>query len=155
MAGAAARVEGDEKGFVKLIAYTPATKAWGIVRYPLEPKGAGWVGLSEITAIGGDRLAIIERDNLIGEAAKLKALYSVSLAGVTPAAPGETTPTVTKTLLRDLMPDLAAPHGYVMDKVESFVVDTAGAAYILTDNDGVDDSSGETQFKAIDLTLSN
>ena len=60
-----------------------------------------------------------------------------------------------KTLLRDLLPDLQAPHGYVLDKVESFVVDAGGTAYILTDNDGVDNSSGETEFMALDLSLSN
>ena len=54
-------------------------------------------------------------------------------------------PVVEKTLLRDLMPDLQSAHGYVLDKVESFAVDAGGTAYIITDNDGVDDSSGETR----------
>jgi hypothetical protein len=53
---------------------------------------------------------------------------------------------VTKTVIRDLMPELAAPGGFVLDKVESFAVDSAGDALIITDNDGVDDHSGETQF---------
>ncbi len=53
---------------------------------------------------------------------------------------------VTKTELRDLIPDLAAPGGFVLDKVESFAVDAAGDAFVITDNDGVDDHSGETQF---------
>jgi hypothetical protein len=44
------------------------------------------------------------------------------------------------------MPELAAPGGFVLDKVESFAVDSAGDALIITDNDGVDDHSGETQF---------
>ena len=43
-------------------------------------------------------------------------------------------------------PDLAAAGGYILDKVESFAVDVAGEAYIITDNDGVDGHSGETQF---------
>ena len=33
-----------------------------------------------------------------------------------------------------------------VDKVESFTIDTTGNAYVITDNDGVDDSSGETLF---------
>ena len=37
-------------------------------------------------------------------------------------------------------------EGLRLDKVESFAIDAAGDAYIVTDNDGVDDSSGETQF---------
>ena len=45
------------------------------------------------------------------------------------------------------MPDLkAANSGYVLDKVEGFAIDAAGNAFVVTDNDGVDDSSGETQF---------
>jgi len=36
--------------------------------------------------------------------------------------------------------------GFVLDKVESFAIDAAGDAYVITDNDGVDDHSGETQF---------
>ena len=43
-------------------------------------------------------------------------------------------------------PALQAPHGYVLDKVESFAIDAAGNAFVITDNDGVDDHSGETQF---------
>ena len=48
--------------------------------------------------------------------------------------------------MRDLLPDLAAPHGYVVDKLEGFTIDAAGNAFAVTDNDGVDDSSGETHF---------
>ncbi|MBX9818011.1 MAG: hypothetical protein K2X79_08275, partial [Burkholderiaceae bacterium] len=49
-------------------------------------------------------------------------------------------------LLRNLVPDLQKPHGYVLDKVESFAVDSAGQAFAITDNDGVDGSNGETQL---------
>ncbi|WP_075215644.1 esterase-like activity of phytase family protein [Mongoliimonas terrestris] len=138
----------DPKGMVMLLAYTPATKAWGVVHYPLEAaEGEGvWVGLSEITAVG-DKLVLIERDNQIGAAAKLKALTEVSLAGVTPAAIGAAEiPVVKKTMVRDLIPDLAQFNGYVVDKVEGFAVDANGEAYVVTDNDGTDDSSGETYF---------
>ncbi len=53
---------------------------------------------------------------------------------------------MTKTTVRDLLPDLAAPGGFVLDKVESFAIDKSGEAFVITDNDGVDDPSGETQF---------
>jgi hypothetical protein len=33
-----------------------------------------------------------------------------------------------------------------VDKVEGFAIDAAGNAFVVTDNDGVDDSSGETIF---------
>jgi hypothetical protein len=55
---------------------------------------------------------------------------------------------VTKTLLRDLTPDLMKAGGYGLDKVEGMTVDKAGNLFVVTDNDGVDDSSGETQFFA-------
>ncbi|GGE27974.1 alkaline phosphatase [Agaricicola taiwanensis] len=135
----------DAENEVKLFAYKPATKEWSAVRYPLDPKGAGWVGLSEITA-AGDRVILIERDNLLGSAAKLKKLYAVALADMMPAPLGGELPLVTKTEVYDFLPALQAPMGYVLDKVEGFAVDANGDAFAVTDNDGVDDSSGETQF---------
>lgn len=143
----------DPKGFVRLLAYKPASGTWGQVRYPLEPKGEGWIGLSELTAVPGGFVAI-ERDNLIGKAAKVKQLTRIDMTGVTPVAlDANDVPVVKKTLLRDLMPDLQAPKGYVLDKVESFAIDKAGTAYIATDNDGIDGSSGETQFMALGKIL--
>lgn len=135
----------DPKGQVKLLAYKPSDKSWGAVRYPLDKTEAGWMGLSEITAVG-DRVIIIERDNQIAEKAKVKKLYAVSMTEMKPAALGGQLPLVKKTELRDLLADLKAAKGYVLDKVESFAIDQAGDAYIITDNDGVDDSSGETLF---------
>ncbi len=138
----------DEKGFVKLVSYKPSSKEWGAVRYPLEKTESGWVGLSEITA-HGDYAYIIERDNLIGQAAKLKKLYRVALADLKPAKLGGDLPVVKKEEVRDFIPDLKAPNGYVVDKVEGFTVDAAGNGFVVTDNDGVDDSSGETLFFSI------
>jgi len=135
----------DPKGLTKLLAYKPADKSWGAVHYPLDKAEKGWVGLSEITAVPGG-LVLIERDNQVGKDAKIKKLTFVSLDGVTPAPLDGALPVVAKKDLRDLLPDLAAPKGYVLDKVESFAVDAAGDAYFITDNDGVDDHSGETQF---------
>jgi Esterase-like activity of phytase len=135
----------DGKNAVKLLAYKPSDKSWSAVRYPLDTAGAGWIGLSEITA-AGDRVIIIERDSQIAEKAAMKKLYAVSLADMKPIKLGGELPLVQKTLVRDLLPDLKAAKGYVLDKVEGFAIDAAGDAYIVTDNDGVDDSSGETQF---------
>jgi hypothetical protein len=53
---------------------------------------------------------------------------------------------VTKRLLRDMVPLLAAPGGIVLEKLEGFTVDTAGEAFAVTDNDGLPGTSGETQF---------
>ncbi|MGF6172059.1 sugar lactone lactonase YvrE [Ensifer sp. 4252] len=138
----------DEKGFVKLVSYKPSSEEWGAVRYPLEKADGGWVGLSEIS-VHGDYAYIIERDNLIGQAAKLKKLYRVALADLKPAALGGELPVVKKEEVRDLIPDLKTLNGYVVDKVEGFTVDAAGNGYVVTDNDGVDDSSGESLFFSI------
>ncbi|UPA25609.1 esterase-like activity of phytase family protein [Shinella oryzae] len=138
----------DEKGFVKLVSYKPSSKEWGAVRYPLEKTEAGWVGLSEITA-SGDYAYVIERDNQIGQAAKLKKLFRVALADLKPAKLGGDLPVVKKEEVRDLIPDLKANNGYVVDKVEGFTIDAAGNGFVVTDNDGVDDSSGETLFFGI------
>lgn len=139
----------DPAGQVKLLAYKPASKTWGAVAYPLEtPAEGAWVGLSEIT-IHGDYAYIVERDNQIGGKAQLKALYRVPLAELVPAELGGELPLVSKELVRDFIPDLAANNGYVLDKVESFAIDADGVGYVITDNDGVDDSSGETFFWSI------
>ena len=91
---------------------------------------------------------MIERDNGFGARA-VKTLQTFSVKGLKPAVIGATEiPTVTKTLLRDLTPDLMKAGGYGLDKVEGMTVDKAGNLFVVTDNDGVDDSSGETQFFA-------
>ncbi|MBA3326629.1 MAG: esterase-like activity of phytase family protein, partial [Rhodobacteraceae bacterium] len=136
----------DPAGQVKLVAYNLETEEWGAVRYPLDPAPeGGWIGLSEIT-VEGDHVYFIERDNQIGAAARIKQLTRVPLAEMVPAPLGGDLPLVGKEVVRDFLPDLAAPNGYVADKLEGFAIDAAGFAYAVTDNDGVDDSSGETHF---------
>ena len=140
----------DPKGKVKILAYSPADKGWGVVHYPLDPVGKGWIGLSEVTAVG-EGLVFIERDNQIGRDAKVKKLTFVSLKDVAPAAlEDKEIPVLAKADLRDLLPVLSAPNGFVLDKIESFAIDVDGNAYVVTDNDGVDDHSGETQFILLD-----
>jgi hypothetical protein len=136
----------DPKGQTKLLAYKPKDKEWSAVRYPLEAAETGWVGLSEITAHDG-KLYVIERDNQIGANAKVKRIYWVALDAFKPAKLGDELPVVEKTLVRDIVAGLkGATNGYVVDKVEGFTIDKNGDAFVVTDNDGVDDSSGETLF---------
>ncbi len=138
----------DEKGTVKLVSYHPKDKAWGAVRYPLEKAEEGWIGLSEITA-HGDFIYIVERDNQIGQAAKVKRLYKVATSEMVPAKIGEALPLVKKELVRDLLPDLLTTGGYALEKVEGFTIDASGEGFAVTDNDGVNDSNGETLFWSI------
>ena len=138
----------DEKGQVKLLAYNLKDQSWKAVAYPLDKKDKGWVGLSEITAHDGD-LYIVERDNLIGKEAVNKRLYKVALKDLKPEDIGKKLPLVTKTLVHDFIPDLKKSNGYVPDKLEGFAISKSGEGFALTDNDGVDDSSGETRFFSI------
>jgi hypothetical protein len=136
----------DPRGHAKLLRYRVATGEWGVLHYPLGATPAGWMGLSEITAIGPDRFIVIERNNQWADRA-VKRLYEVSVAGLTPAAPGAAqVPVVAKRLVRDIVPDLAATGGTVLEKLEGFTVDAVGNAFAVTDNDGVQGVSGETQF---------
>lgn len=138
----------DPAGQVKLVAYNTETKEWGAVRYPLDAVETGWIGLSEIVA-HGEWFYVIERDNQIGAAAKIKKIYRVPAADMVPAALGGDLPVVSKELVHDLIPDLAANGGYVVDKIEGLAIFEDGTAWVSTDNDGVDDSSGETFFWTI------
>jgi len=146
----------DPPRWTRIGRYHVASGEWDFYYYPLSaptsPNG-GWIGLSEITAVGGDRFVVIERDNQAGADARFKRLYSFSVDGVTPLAhedlptdpTAEDFPALTKTLVRDVLPDLESDNGFAIEKVEGFMM-YDGDGWIITDNDGVDDSSGETQF---------
>ncbi|MEP3197667.1 MAG: esterase-like activity of phytase family protein [Lentilitoribacter sp.] len=140
----------DKPSFVKLVNYNLETKEWGAVHYPLDGKDKGWVGLSDIT-IFGDYAYIIERDNQIGQAAVTKKIYKVALSELNPGKLGETLPVVSKELVVDLLPIMQSYGGYVVDKVEGLAIDKNGQMFVVTDNDGVDDSNGETQFIKLDV----
>jgi hypothetical protein len=67
-----------------------------------------------------------------------------------PSPLGSELPVVTKEVVRDLIPDLTSTGGYVLDKVEGLAIATDGTTWVSTDNDGVDDHSGETMFFQVD-----
>ena len=139
----------DPENHVKLVSYNPETEEWGAVHYVKEaPTGEGWVGLSEI-AFHGDWAYLIERDNHTGENAVTKLVTRVPLAELQPAPLGGPLPVVTREVVRDLLPDLRAAGGYVIEKVEGLTIEADGTAWLVTDNDGTDDSSGETLFWSI------
>ena len=96
---------------------------------------------------------MIERDNQGGDDARIKRIYRFSLDGMSaqadPATGEPSFPVINKTLVRDLMSDLQAPAGAVSEKVEGLAVKANGDAMIVNDNDGVDDSNGETQLITI------
>ncbi|MFF2087272.1 esterase-like activity of phytase family protein [Nocardia sp. NPDC058176] len=140
-------LKGDPKGVTRIGKYEPASGEWQWYGYQLETTDAAgdWIGISEIV-VDGDSLLLIERDKLSGPAAVLKSVTSVRIptdAGVT----GTAAPSVlAKTQVRDLLPELRATNGWVQEKVEGLTVAGNGQLYAVTDNDGLDDATGETVF---------
>lgn len=138
----------DPENHVKLVAFNLDTKEWGAVHYPKADPETGWVGLSEIVAYG-DHVYVIERDNQHDHRAVTKKVYRIPLSEMTPAPLGGELPVVSKQEVRDLLPDLTSTGGYVLDKIEGLAILPSGEAFVMTDNDGVDDASGETMFWSI------
>jgi hypothetical protein len=138
-----------EPGWTRVWTYTPTTTpgsgAWTHVPYQLEPvpPNAAWVGLSEITPAGDGTFAFIERDNLTGDLSRLKWLTRGSLSS------GPITRASKATF--DLLPALRATHGWITDKPEGLTIARDGRVYVATDNDGVEDWTGETSFLRLGL----
>jgi len=137
----------------KIGRYEVATGEWTFVHYPLQPVGVGdWIGLSELTLLPNGHFAVIERDKgwgpTTGFNAELKAIYGVDLASADFRAFDDANGLVTinKTLLRDMLPDLAAVSIWTAEKLEGIAVAADGQFYAVTDNDGVDGATGETLF---------
>lgn len=124
--------------------YDLASKTWKFVFYPLDAYSSqyagGWVGLSEITSLGNGEFMVLERDNRGGPDAAIKRLYRINLQAVTDGQ------TITKTLIKDIKSVLGSTTGTLLEKVEGTAVMANGDVYIVTDNDGVNDHSGETQL---------
>ncbi|KQS57040.1 hypothetical protein ASG36_18830 [Geodermatophilus sp. Leaf369] len=138
---------GDPEGVSRLGRYDTATGTWSWVGYRQETPPAGSAeGVSEVVAVDADTLAVVERDDRPGVFAAVKRVYTVELAGVTPAATGAPLPIAPKTLAVDLLPLLAAGNGWVQEKVEGLAIGGDGQLYAVTDNDGVSDATGETVF---------
>jgi hypothetical protein len=144
----------DAAGFTKIGRYDVASGKWTFASYPLdevESPNGGWVGLSELTLLRDGRLAVVERDNQLGLEARIKRVYAIDPGDVTFAAHGSTLPVLAKTLLRDILPALDAASISVPDKVEGLGITRNGRAYVVTDNDGVDENYGETVFIPVRL----
>lgn len=138
--------DNDPVGLVRLGVFNPVDESWAFIHYPIDSTPLGWVGLSELVAINDSELLVIERDNQQGPNAAVKKIYRINFDRVTPIAEGGTFPVVSKTLVRDLLPDLKKTSGWVVDKVEGAAIAGNGKLYIVSDNDGVDDATGETRF---------
>lgn len=120
----------DPSGYLRIGRYTPATGEWAFYHYPRN-FGSGRVGLSEITWAGNDTLILLERDNLVTGAWD-KRLYTVSVAGLTPAPAGSTPPVLSPVLFRDFL----AVDGWPFEKAEGVAIVDRDVV-IVNDNDGV------------------
>lgn len=132
---------GDEE-YPRLAVYNTATELWKYAFYPLddvESQYGGWVGLSDITNVGEGEFLVLERDNQGGPDAAVKRIYYVDM-GTYIFSDGSK---LNKELVKDLMEDLESGNGSVIEKVEGMAVTPAGDIWINSDNDGVDDNSGE------------
>ncbi|WP_370614218.1 esterase-like activity of phytase family protein [Mumia qirimensis] len=137
-------VDGDD--VARIGRYDLADASWHWYAYPLAtPRrgGVDWIGLSEITAVDGDTLAVIERDKLNGPDARVKRVYTVDVPAK--AAAGGLT-TLDKRLAYDVLPDLRATNGWTQEKLEGLTIGRDGQVYAVTDNDGLKDATGETVF---------
>ncbi|GLI27604.1 hypothetical protein ARHIZOSPH14_18460 [Agromyces rhizosphaerae] len=126
--------------------YDLADESWAFFGIELEETGVDgdWIGLSEITAIDDDTLAIIERDKLNGPDAALKTVITVEVPDELPGE-GELT-ILEKSLAIDVLPALQELDGWTQEKLEGFTIGIDRQVYAVTDNDGVDDATGETVF---------
>ncbi len=145
--------EGDTENHVRIGQYNTFTAEWAFFYYPLdaiESANGGWVGLSDTTYLGNDEFMVIERDNQAGPDAAIKRLYKFTVTGLTPLIDdgNDTTayPIINKKLVEDLMGNLAASGGLTLEKIEGIAVTADGTVLVVNDNDGVDDSNGETQL---------
>jgi hypothetical protein len=132
-----------EPNWTRIWIYDPAAEHWSFVPWELAPVPslAAWVGLSEITHLPDGGLVLVERDNLTGDFAGLKTLVKVPEGSLSGSLIGSSAKSV-----YDLLPHLRATRGWISDKVEGVAVTPTGHLYVSTDNDGVDDWSGETWF---------
>lgn len=138
--------------------YDIASGTWTFYGYRLETTDVegDWLGLSEIAWVGTrkdvDTLAVIERDKLNGPDARVKRLYTFTVDG--PGVPdGQSLPVLTKKLGYDVLPVLRSTNGWTQEKLEGMTVDARGDVYVITDNDGVKDATGETVFANLGRVL--
>lgn len=133
---------GDEPIATRIWAYDVKRGQWQHVYYILEsvPTDASWVGLSEITRVDGG-FVVIERDNRTGDFGELKTLVYFDDEAARDGIVSRSDKKV-----YDLLPGLHATNGWITDKPEGVAVTPSGEVYVVTDNDGVEDWSGETWF---------
>jgi hypothetical protein len=123
--------------------YDPVADTWEHIAWELAPlpTNALWVGLSEITHAPDGSYIVLERDNRTGDFAELKTLAQVRHSALADGLINQGEKSV-----YDMMPELKATNGWITDKPEGVAITRDGRTFVVTDNDGVEDWSGETWF---------
>ncbi|WP_250257736.1 esterase-like activity of phytase family protein [Dermabacter sp. Marseille-Q3180] len=141
-------LEESEGNVARIGRYNTTTKEWNWYTVELtatDTKG-DWMGLSELTIVD-NTLVLIERDKLNGPDAKVKQLVQVALPSEDEVAAANGAPiALGKGKVLDVLPKLRATNGWTQEKLEGFTVAKDGSMYAVTDNDGLDDATGETVF---------
>jgi hypothetical protein len=80
--------------------------------------------------------------------AELKSVFAIDLAsaGFRAYDDGDGRGTIDKSLLIDVLPQLQKKRIWTAEKLEGFAVARDNKIYAVTDNDGLDDATGETVF---------
>jgi hypothetical protein len=135
-----------EPNWTRIWTYDPQSRTWDHIAWELAPKpmNATWIGLSEMTATPGGEFILIERDNRTGAFGELKTLVKIErhAADDRLISNGEKA-------VHALLPGLTATNGWITDKPEGVAVTDDGRTYVVTDNDGVEDWSGESWFLSL------
>ncbi len=128
-----------------ILTYDLQSEDWDYFLYPLdepESQNGGWVGLSDIAFIGDDYYQILEVDNQGNTDAAIKRIYGFSLKNTT-----SWDVIGNKTLVDDLLKKMMDfTGGLPLLKIKGLAADPTGRVWIVNDNDGLDDNSGETQL---------
>jgi len=132
----------NDESAPRLGVYDMLEDTWEFYFYPLDPSESplgGRVVIADIAPLGDDaEFLVLERDDQAGPAAAVKRIYKIDLADHSP------NDTIEKTLVRDIISDLRAEGGLIVEKVEGMAVDNTGDVWIVNDNDGVHLTNGET-----------
>lgn len=84
---------------------------------------------------------VLERDNLTGDFAALKTLVKVR-----PNVAADNLISSSEKAVYNMLSALKATKGWITDKPEGIAITSSGRTFVVTDNDGVEDWSGETWF---------
>jgi len=116
----------------------------GYVIYPLDKptsQDGGWVGISDVTYSGSGMIFyVLERDNKGGPDAAVKKITEIDLDLASYSGQS-----ITKMDVSNLLDIYDSVGGLTIEKIEG-LASTENGIWIINDNDGVDDNSGETQL---------